>query len=446
MQIRILNRRHTALDDYCELPKYAKPNNRQFDRYDSTHSRIWWWIRTIGKAGIFSIFCLTTNSAAADWTWQPFVQAGFEYNDNFNLTPIPLEVWRSYFSGRLLSNYRQEQWRINFDGTYRGSRYIDHDEIDQDEGFVNLFGDYSGEYSSWELVANIRRDQPASSQLQAGTQVFNRIDRFVWNLGPAWNWNLTERSRLRLGYVYSNTSYSQAPTVRTSLSDYYTHTGSALLTHQLYEATQVFGQWYFIESVNDSLGFKSDQYSLSVGVQHSFSDTLQFTASGGGLLLDTELQTFGLVFDPARSVFLVVPSTVVNTQTGYIFSLSLTKTFENASLYGSFDRNLSPTVNGGQVELYRLRVNAEHRITEQLSAHLDIYGSKSSFVQGTVSQTGQFRFNAKASLRWKFDQNWNFDCGYLYGYREVDGSNSSANRNSVFVSLNYEWDPRNVLQ
>ena len=442
----ISNRRRFALNGFCELLEYDQQNTRRFNIFSGFYGRIHRGFYSTRKAFFFSVLWLLTTTATADWTWQPFVQAGFDYNDNFNLTPVPLEVWRSYFSGRVRSKYREEQWGINFDGTYRGSRYIDHDEIDQDEGFVNLFGDYSSEYSTWELAANVSRDQPASSQLQAGNQVFNRIDRFIWSLAPAWNWNLSERSRLRIGYVYSSTAYSQAPTVRTTRSDYFTHTGSMLLSHQLYESTQVFSQWNLIETVNDTLGFKSDQYILSMGVQHSLSDTFQFTVSGGGLLLVSELQTSRLVFDPTTFTFRIVPNTIENTQSGYILNLSVSKSFENSTLSGSFDRNLSPAINGGQVELYRLRVNGRHRLTDRFSAILDINAFKSSAIQGTVTQNGQTRVFAKAFLQWEFSQNWNLDFGYWYGFRESENSNNAANRNSVFISLNYEWDPLNVLR
>ena len=396
---------------------------------------------------LFFLLMTTTPPLFAEWTWESANQAGMEYTDNFNLRPTPLKVWNSRLSTKIDTNYQQENWGLNLNGEYRGSRYISHSNLDQNEAFGNLLGRYATEYTQWDLAGGASLDQPSSSQLQAGNQVFNRIDRFIWYIAPALTWQMSEHTSLRANYRYNNTSYDQNDLINNNnRTGFFTHNGSLFLNHQTTEYTQLFSQASLVQTVNSTLGFKTQQYSLVLGFQHAFSESFDFTLSGGGLVLNSEIQSQGFGLNPVTGQLGVVPNTLKSEVTGYLLSLSVNKRFEQTSLGLSFDRNLSPTINGGQLEKNGFEFYINHRIKEYLTGSIQLSGSENTTIQSTVSQPGQTNFSSRISLNWQFDEDWSLIGGYTYRWREIQNSRfGPADANTVYFSIRYVSKPSSVL-
>jgi len=387
------------------------------------------------------VFAFTSSqSAFAEWSVQPSVRAGQEYNDNFNLTADPLAVWNTNFRGSLRSTFKTEQSQTDFFGEYRGFRYLNESNLNADDGTVRLTTNHISEYNLFELSGEAILDHPSSAQLQAGNQNFNRIERLRWNISPSWTWTPNEYSKLQLYYRYDNISYDENPNIRTTRSDFFSHSANSSYTYALEEYTSIFGNISFIENVNDELNFKSDQISLQVGINHSFSETFDISMSGGGVILLSETEIPRLVLNPATSTFNIVSEKVSNSQSGYIMNISVNKTFSHTKLTAQYFRNLTPTINGGQVIEDNFSLSAWHQISEYLHTSIGIGASQLDSIQSTLSQADRRNIYARISFSWQFFEGWWLDGGYRYRWLDREGI-GARDGNSVYVNLRFDWSP-----
>lgn len=380
------------------------------------------------------------HDAVADWSMEPSFGVGQEYNDNFNINPDPLEVWVTNFTGGIRSTLQTEQIRTEIFGEYRGFRYLNERDLDANDGTLKLTSSYVTEYSRLDLTGDVILDHPSSSQIQAGNQVFDRIERLRWSITPTWTWVPNEYSTLQMNYRYNSVSYDDDPNIRTSRSDFFSHSATTSYTYSLEEYTSIFGNLSFVETVNDDLQFKSDQVSLQIGIDHSFSENFNVSLSGGGVLLLSESEIQRLVPNFSTLRFEVVSEKVSSSVSGYIMSVSARKKFAYASLAAQYGRNLAPTINGGQVSQDIVSLSANQQISDHLGINVNLGASKSKSIQSTLSQSDRTQAFADISLSWKFDENWQLGGGYKYRWLGREGT-ASADRNSIYLNFKYNGSP-----
>lgn len=376
------------------------------------------------------------HNAEADWSLLPSVRVGQEYNDNFNLTTIPLEVLNTYFAGNILSSVQTEQSQTDLFGEYRGYRYWDQSQLDADDGTLRLSTNFNTEYTRTEFLAEAILDHPSSTQLLAGNQVFDRIERLSWSLSPGWTWIPTEFSTLKLSYSYNDLSYSEAPNFQTSLSDFFTHSVNASYTYTWDEYTSIFSDFLFVKTVNDEQMFKSDQFNLQIGLNHSFTETFDISLSAGGIILTSK---FPVLVPNFRTLRFDIVSTN-STQSGYTINASVRKRYAYTNLSARYGRNLAPTINGGQVVQDSFRFSAEHQLSKVLVGNLNFGLLQWQNIALTISQPDRRQAFANVALTWQFDEAWSLDGGYRFDWLDRDGS-PATNRNSVYININYNWDP-----
>jgi len=361
--------------------------------------------------------------------------AGMEYRDNFNLTGTPLEIWRGVFSGAVESDYRTDRGGVLFNGRYRGSRYISNTDLNQDEGFVNVLADYADQLNLWELDAGIALEQPSSSQLQAGNQIFNIITRNRWHVTPTWTRELSDYNEIKLGYTYQDTSYDDIPTLTTRFSDYFKHLVSATYTQHLTEYSDVLVIGTYTKTNNESLRFNSDQYIIQAAFDHQFSDTLNFYFAAGGVWL---------VSHPGSN--LAPNATRKNTNADFVIRLNLEKKFTYTRLSLGYDRYMEPSVSGGYLMRNQITAQAQQEISEQLTGLIRIRAFQSDQIQGTLSQSGRQQFSGRIELSWEILENLFLNGGYQYAWQDLsNAATGPGKQNTVFLTLRYEMSPHFIF-
>lgn len=377
-------------------------------------------------------FTYIQPATASEWQVSPSFFAGVEYLDNFNLnTTTQLEVWRSVFSGGIESEYRTGRGGIVFDGRYRGSRYITNDNLNQDEGLVNFLFDYSGEVDLWELDAGVKLEQPSSSQLEAGNQIFDIISRRRWHVTPSWTRELNEYNDLKLSYSYENTVFDDIPTPTTFFSDYFYHLASATFTHHFSDYTDLLGIGSYSRTTNDSLQFSSDRYSIEAGVAHKASETLNFYFTAGANWL---------VSKPDSTL---VGNVTRNTNVDYVLSFKAEKQLENTSLTLGYDRYLAPSFGGGYVIRNQISTLLRQQFSDHLTGLIVLRANQSDTIRNTLSRNGQQNVSAKIELTWEFLENWLLKGGYQYAWQDINSFSTAGpgKQNTVFLSVRYELSP-----
>lgn len=386
---------------------------------------------------VAALLTLLPVRVCAELSITPSFTLGQEYNDNFNLTADPVPVWRSFANAGIDTHYLEDEWEMSLNGQYRGSRYLNEPDLDADDGYLTYLGRFSTEYTQWTVSAGATLDHPSSSQLQAGAQVFDRIERLIWNVNPSFVWNIDEVSRLTSGYGYNNTSYADNPNRRSTQSDFFTHSGFVQYSRSLSERLQIYMQGQYIRTVNDELRFSTDQYILRAGFDYAFSETLNISAGGGGLKLYSTAQVQRLVPNFTTFQFDRVEETRTSDQVGYILNFSIDKRLETGRLQASFNRNLAPTAGGGQLELNALQFNGRKNLTDTLDLLATIDLSNTRQIAGTVSQLGRNRVNASLRMDWEFAENWFLEGGYTHNLQKIETRSAITHRNRVFISVSY---------
>ena len=342
-----------------------------------------------------------------------------------------MEVWRTAFAAGIDSEYRTERGGLIFNGEYRGSRYVDNTDLNQDEGFVNFLFDYSSELNLWELDAGVNLKQPSSSQLEAGNQVFNIITLRRWHITPTWNREINDYNDLTLEYSYEDTAYDDIPTITTRFSDYYKHIASATLAHHFTEYTDLLGIGTYTGITNGSLRFNSDQYSLQATATHEVSDSLKIYFAAGAVWL---------VSKPGSNL---IRSATRNTHTNFIFDVKIEKEFEYTSLTAEYERYLQTTVSGGYVVRNQISARLKQKISDQLTGAIRLRAFQSDRIKNTLSQNGRQNFSARIELTWEFLENWFLNGGYHYAWQDFDNASTAGpgEQNTVFLSVQYEMLP-----
>lgn len=429
---------------------------------------------------------LLARAEWVQWTLDPSVNAGFDYNDNFNVTDRPTRVWYSRFSADLLSKLEMDQFSMDLHGRYYGERYISvdgpepeaggkktsTDDLSRDDGIFDATLRYSTEYILWELEGGYTRDQPQSSEFDGTTDFFNRITRNKWFAGPALTWIWSPQTRLRTNYSYSETFYEDRPFDNSHQSDFTGHNAAATLTHDYTEYTQLFTQVFFSSNettqepiiVNQPLGilsdgtivqetstststFENDQFGIVMGGSHALSDTFTASLSGGGLVLFSESETRRIQQNSLPGTLPI--ETVSNrddTAIGYLVNFSLDKSFEYTTVNARADHKLVPSSNGSQLQLDSVSLSVTQRLLEHLSGTLSASYSRTDTLKFSVGigQSGRTNYNIGYRFIWQLTEEWALDWGYRFVRQEREtndenGNGRSGNRNAGFVNLRYQW-------
>lgn len=380
-----------------------------------------------------------SRASSVESTFHPNVFVAQSYTDNFNLSNDPTRVWSTAFTGssRWLTN--SEYWNTELKGNYHGARYFDKPELDKDEGFADIAAGYLTEYGIWELNGRYSVDQPSSSQLEAGSQVFDRVTRTNWRIGPAWSYRFSEKETLQLNYQYSQTAYSDDE--QSPRSDFFSHFALVGLNHALSETSSISTQASYSRFVNDGLSFESDQFVLQTGIDHAFSDSFDVSLAGGGILLLSKFVTQRCIVFFQSTCLAIVGEEDRSSQTGYVLNFSANKRFEYSDLSGTFSHNLSPTVDGGQVQRRELEIKLRQRLTEVLTATFAARASETETLESTLSESGRLNYSGDANLEWQLSRGWYLIGRYRYDRQKRENDREASERNTLSLSIRYQWQP-----
>lgn len=426
-------------------------------------------------------------AAGVEWTLTPTAELRQNYTDNFNLTDFDaLDVWSTQISGGLKSNYQSDRWVVGTDLRYLHEQFWGDDNngnsntsLNRDDAEVSLASTYNiSQYWQFDLNGSYRRDQPRSSQIDTEAfqteQVFDRITRLTGTINPGLTWHITERTELGIIYEFIDVSYSDVENLQTQTvfpqsgaeilntsgqTDFFRHVGALTLTHQLAEPTSIIASAGYNRTVNDEQRTENDQYILSVGIDHSFSDTFSAAVTAGGIWLNSdspEVLESELAVDVAGNPVIDDDTGIQQTiagrsadrtdsdsELGYLVNLALRKKFEYSEFTGSYSHNFNPTSTGGILEEDRVTLNLRHDWTEYFSSTANLFGSVNSRIGNgrAAIENGRKSAAARLELAWRFAENLFLAGGYRYRWQNQDSRDGRDSSNDVFVSVRYDWDP-----
>lgn len=389
--------------------------------------------------------CIPSGVMAAKITLVPYadVSAGYDDNVYYLYTQQESDYLATAKPGFTL-DYTSELFNIRSRGSVEFLRYLDNSSLNR-ENYDVLFDGAVNLTERLNLRGNFSfvNDTTLDSQLDETGIVTLRTDRKRYNGGGELSYALSTLSGAGVAFNHQSTRY-----------------GSNVYEDYDYESAQAFYNYKF----NDGLDlftvmpyyghWKSDisdvnNYGLSFGLSHMFSETLSLEAYLGPRYTQTEqrytIRTF--VYDPNTGSFRLTDKEIKlsDSNWGGTGSIQLKKNWvsTSATLGYSHDLTYSSSAGGDSepIEVDRLFFTASHSVTSRVRVGLSgsFYISESATSLGdredqrylTVTPSINYDLTRDLALRLTYAYSWSID--------ERLDTDSTRDRNRVWLTFTGRW-------
>jgi hypothetical protein len=362
-------------------------------------------------------------SMAKDITLVPALTFKVEYDDNIDFDSDS-EDEIDGFSGSVIPeftiNYATELLKFNSIAQVDVKRYLDETDFDR----TNLLGGIDGSYRMfprWTLTGNFlfRKDKTTDSQLEETGRVFDRDTSRQYDAGSGLFYQLTELSDLGFDFFYRKRDFSGGDN-----TDYDAYTFSLPYTKRFANQrdTITLEPSY---TIFDSDEEDAKDYRFSTGWKRLISETLTSEINVGGRY--TEIDNNG---DDDNSF-------------GYFGELSLRKKGETFSGLIGISRDLRGDTDGNIIEVNRLQLRADKRLSERFGFRFYGSGYLSTEEADNNNDNGdKVRFfELRPSLYFLITENHTLDLVYSYQNEEEldEPGNPVTQRNRAWLALTFRF-------
>jgi len=386
-----------------------------------------------------ALFSSPWEVSAGEMTVVPSIDITAGYDDNVYYTRTEKESdYTTTVKPGFELNYKSELYTLRSRGYVDLIRYLDNSNLDRENYYGLLDGDVSlTERMRLKGKFSFLNDTTLDSQLDETGIVTTRTDRKRYDGGGELTYRVTERSNAGISYnrqavrygseLYNDYDYDYVGLI-------YGHSfnnGLDQLTVNPY-----YGDWRSdISSV--------DNYGLSLGILHTFSETLTLEGSVGLRYTDTErsYKRGEIIFDPDTGTFRVVEKEEKKKDSdwGGTANIQLKKTWIRSSLTAGYSHELTYSSSDGNAEpvnVDRIFCSVEHKITSRFRAGL----AGSFYITKSESEFGDrdTRYiSLTPSLDYEIARNYSLRLAYSYS-RETDRTLDDSpdyERNRVWLTF-----------
>ncbi|MGA7800519.1 MAG: hypothetical protein WCC36_06880 [Gammaproteobacteria bacterium] len=395
-----------------------------------------------------ALLLLNGTANAAEWFATPKVSARAGYNDNLTITTQPHSSVRELdVSPEVSFGRKTETSGITGQARIDARRYWGQSGLNTNDRLLNLHMYDNAERMGWTLDGNITKNTTLQSELNDTGLVLQRTPRLSRSLSPGWNYLISQKTQLKLGYRYQDVRYPDQATL--VYQDYRINAGTATLSHQYTQRLQLFatGSVTYYRTTKNQLPargeFDAHYDTVQAGASYAFSQTLNATLSAGLRRSTTTINTQNPVYatTPFGPIFLGYGSPVDVTQTGSgsVLNASLQKQLQTGTLSANLSRNVQPTGYGGLVETDRLDLSGNHRLSVTFSESLDLSLYRTKAISSTATNLDRTFVRVEPALAWNMTRWWRLQGSYRYARQRYTNQSETATQNAVYVTLAYTW-------
>lgn len=373
------------------------------------------------------------------------------YNSNFLLQPTSANKGTVLgtdleFNGHLSA--AAENWNASGGARFENWFYYGPGaDLNYQNQFIDTQYSYTTGRSTWSIVGNYINAYfvatvPESAQpLGVILGVIGRENR---SIGPAWEYKLTEYTKLSLNYQYSDSDYLTEPQAQKAFPNSTSNSGSVGVNHLYSENLSLNGNLTY-NGFKTSTGSTIDYVYLMAGFKYSPITTYSLSASGGGQYTQNSNRGFSL----GRLI------TVTKDQFGPIFNIGLNKQLENSTLSFNYSRTIYPSINGILFTSDIVSLNASHKLTSRINGDFtaSYYGSTYPLQTGTfglrTTQEQQNFYRIGGDVSYSLTPQAIVSASYYFVLRDLSGAlvsnvySGAIDAQTVSLSLQYNFDPMN---
>jgi hypothetical protein len=393
--------------------------------------------RTASVATAVGIACATGAATAASWEYEPRVEVGAVYDDNYRLTDQPgqeIEVTGADLDAQI--GFRNETQRTVLQVTPRIHATYFPGESSEDSTDVFLTG--SAERNSQRL--HLRGEALVSDQSVVASNLlaadFPGIDlgdvvsgddgrvsirnrRTLFNLAPSLRFDWTERRRVIGAAHLIDASYDDDVFEQVGYTDMGALGGLEFDTSQRAVVALRAGASVFSP---DTGGADTTRTGLEAEWRNRSSETMRYYFRAG--VTRSERDSSGL--------------TPKISDTAFTGGAGVAWRWQVTDLVIDAVRSAGPSSSGAVVNRDELRFRITRAMSPKMAGHLALRGIRTeSAVEELVLRDRDYAA-ASAGLEWRWSRQYSLVGTYNYTWQEFEGEPADATSNGVSLSVVYE--------
>jgi len=380
---------------------------------------------------------VSTASTAADWEFNPTLEAGYLFDDNYRLTPpgTEIEVQGPLLDGQLEMRARNPAGEFSFTPRVRATYFPDEPDVDSVDYFANVYWLQQGQRLKTELrVDGAQQDVVNSEQPDATVPgdsglgdpdigdsgrviVKNRRTRAA--ITPSFEYELSNRRGLEFGGNFTDVNYDEdLPGFQVDYRNFDIYAGlvtritptnslTARIRAAQYDiATQGDSDSYGAELQWDTRTVTDTRYFLRVGAQNvKFEDDTKETAWLAGA---------GMSLERGRN-----------------------------QLFADLTRSVGPSSAGIVITRDQLRLRWTRDLTPRLSFLTGLRGTHDEDVTQDSSYQPRSYATGEIGLMWRWQEDWSLRAAYDYTWQDFDEALLEASKSSgAMISVLYQPSQR----
>lgn len=389
--------------------------------------------RTRVVAGVAATVVATmgvTTGRAAEWIVEPSIDLASMYDDNVELATGPHTSSSGYIlAPRISLNRNTETSKMDLDAYAAFTDYQRGDVEDRTESAASLRShNQTSERGTLGLDAELRRDTLFERFSEArgvgdlrdvdiGLSTSTRVRRTYVAASPYFDWLLSERSAVRLGYRLTDVSFSNAE--GTSLFDYKEHLVSGSYTRQLSEKDSASVTANAIRYRPDGSTSEADTVQLLAGLARKFSETIKGAVAAG---VNRTKQ---------------VQAGTDDTSSGVVLRAEMEQKSEISQLDTVLSRDVAPSGIGRTLSTDQFRIRWLRKTAPTVDFVLEAQAIRTRVLEGSDPTVDRRYLEIGPSFRWHWLEDWAISGGYRYRRQKYDAEPDSADSNAVFLDVSY---------
>ncbi len=416
----------------------------------------------------------SVGAVADEWYIQPSFSLRTEYDDNKRLFTdtflrslrgkkgdVGIDSYGIITTADVKTGVRSDNYDVFFKGKVDVKKFFSDLDLDHENFFLDFKSSYNFDArNTFSLSAAYNQESTLTAGLDV-TGVLENIPRWTWTVSPDWMFLLSEDKYIQANYSHTDVSYGESLTSR--YTDYTYDSVSLTFFHQWNAKLQNYASVGWSRFEQSAIEFRADEVTINTGLNYNFSETwsvslmggLRFTQTDGLQIVDNATQQPVAILGADGSLLGITSRTVINrslqpfsdSQTGLVFTVSSEKQFEKGNASISYSRSTSPTGSDGLRTVDRFSFDSLYKITQHLHFLLNGAVHMTKSTANTQITRDRTYYTVTPQLRWQFNRQLSLSGGYRYRRQEYEpGENSTSNitstaeSNTVFITLKYQWD------
>jgi opacity protein-like surface antigen len=396
-------------------------------------------MRSLPFAVALMVGCGT--AAAADWQFDPFIEAGALFNDNYTLVN---SASKADVSGGFVDagiEWRAEAPRsvLTIEPRIRTQKLPDDEDLDSTDYFLDLVGEQRNTRSTFGMRASFRDQDIVQSQLPDtdfgdatlgeltgpdSGRIFGDNRETLLRALPYARFRLSERVDLAVEGRFDDVSYER------DIANFqvgYQTLGAAIQLDRQFTPTSRFGLRLDTQQTDLDAGAAGDSDINGAVATWDYRAGERVTAYARAGVRRSEFDLVGVTPAARRAI----------SETTPLFAAGVRWGFLKSQLFIDAKREVDVNSSGFVLERSDLRVYYDHRFTVRVRGWLAAYLIDDDTVTDTALYAARRYTAGTAGLEWRFRQAWSVQGQIGFASQEFGGGSGSADGTSGRVSVQY---------